>query len=64
MSLDTALAASPRPFARIMIVEDDPGDVYLLEKALRGRQIRSPVCPQENAAIFPRNRRPNRQCRA
>jgi len=39
MSLDTAPAASPRPSARIMIVEDDPGDVYLLEKALRSRQI-------------------------
>lgn len=34
MSLDSA------PVARIMLVEDEPGDVYLLEKALRDRQIR------------------------
>ena len=38
MSLNTELGAGPQP-SRIMVIEDDPGDVYLLEKALRGRQI-------------------------
>jgi CheY-like chemotaxis protein len=42
MSLDrasTSAASSLPDSARIMLVEDEPGDVYLLEKALRERQI-------------------------
>ena len=34
-----ALGSSLPTSVRIMLVEDDPGDVYLLEKALRDRQI-------------------------
>src|SRR5215475_845649 len=36
---DSGAGAGTRPF-RILVVEDNPGDVYLLEKALKKRAIR------------------------
>ena len=35
----TGMAASPEPLAQIVVVDDNPADVFLIEEALRENQI-------------------------